>query len=194
MSCPEVRGLFVRDARRPPGFGRFLLVGEAPGTLKPGERPEPLWPTSRVGRRIMELCSLDTNRDYLRVFDRVNLCQVPAAKAGRSGFAFNAGFAAEAAAGLLTQLCWQPHRYEAIILLGRRVHKAVIDGAFRLWPELPMEVCMLDFFEPAKLHESLTIVLIPHPSGTSRWWNSRENRLAAKGFMTLMLAAAGALA
>lgn len=86
--------------------------------------------------------------------------------------------------------------YSHVLLCGRRVGQALrlstSEPYFqwgRLWPHPSEEITR-------RKAERWTIIpvkdvypqvaLIPHPSGLSRWWNERENRLTAMRFMAEM--------
>lgn len=168
-----------RSERIRKNIGTVLLVGEAPSrgearraTSRPGE---PLTHRGRCGKRIMLMCGLSAKQYYL-LYDRANLLppQAPSDFLGeKAGDTFDYAAARRAAAGLVRTAI--ARRYHLVVLLGRRVQRA-----FGL--ELNEEsVYRSSFFAPVEA-AGLKLVAVPHPSGTSRWWNDQNNRLCAERF------------
>lgn len=123
-----------------PARRRPLLVGELnPYGVDPAMAlyPLPLWAS---GHRLQLKLGLSM-REYLRAFDRVNLC---------TG-SWSAPVARHLAAGLMAD-----GRHRDFVLLGARVAKA-FGLEFRPFTR--------------ELRGGQWFVLLPHPSGRSRGWN-----------------------
>ena len=86
-------------------------------------------------------------------------------------------------------------RYELVVCFGRVAGDALGLGAFFGWhvlgegagpprPVPPPTRRMID--ELAEVHAAV----VPHPSGTNRWWNSPENRILAAAWLTSLFALA----
>jgi uracil DNA glycosylase superfamily protein len=156
---------------------RILLIGEAPG--KSGRPMAPAL-EGRAGRRLARLMGV-SEEIYLRITDRVNL--LPRWTGARDDTPWPAAQARRAAVRMIrSQLLDQR---AGVVLLGRRVA-----AAFGVEPDLPWATPA--FVRPALdrdlracqdlgLLTSWIVALerayvMPHPSGASRWWNSRRNR------------------
>lgn len=136
---------------------RYLILGEAPG----GGRHRS---GGTATRRIRDLAE----RDLEEWADWINLIEEWPGPARGGGSAWNARAAAARAAELRPTLA----EYRGVICLGRRVGQAMIPGGsgfpFFRW---------IDDVRGARL------VVIPHPSGVSRWWNEPANVVQAKVFL-----------
>lgn len=153
-------------------LGHPVLVGEAPGPT--GDPSKPL--TGRVGRRLAELAGVAFPAAFIRRFGRVNLLDSwPGADAG-GGSLFDAEGGARAAEALLRVVT----RSTRLVLLGRRVAAAFAlpdDMEWFRWSRLAAA--------PAPL-----VVVAPHPSASSRWWNEPANVEAARLFFEALAATA----
>lgn len=132
---------------------RPLIVGEAPSRATDGGPPL----SGRSGARLAAMLGLRPE-DLAARFELANLLERWPGPARGGGSAFHAAEAASAAASLDLE-------GRRVVLLGARVARAF--GVRR--PE-PLSVVDVRGSEA---------LLLPHPSGASRWWNSPENREAA---------------
>lgn len=156
-------GVVSSGADSPPPESRPLLVGEAnPYGADPyyALYPEPEGATGdRLRRLIMKIPAAQ----YLREYDRVNLCPRDwKMKAAR-----------ERAEEILNRLGLG--HWPCVVLLGVKVRTAFGFGALRSFVQME--------------HRGSRIVLLPHPSGLCREWNDPKNYERAR---TLLLNA-GAL-
>ena len=136
---------------------QIILIGEAPGkNWKPSDVPL----LGRIGKRLAIL--MGTNEyNYRWHTRRENLLQRWPGPARGNGSAWNAKLAARAAARMERKgILGMPD--SIVILLGRRVARAFRfheSPWFKEWPQA----------------NGATIVVAPHPSGASRWWNDPRN-------------------
>lgn len=141
-----------------------LFIGQAPA-----EKDDPASPLSgRSGRILAGLMDISIE-EFLDTFDRANLFNKWPGKNGK-GDAFDVHKAARNAHLLVNN---NPiFEYKAIIVLGQKTTKALgfKDDTFMQWQK---------FSRP-------WVVVFPHPSGVSHWWNNNRNRKAAKEFLTEM--------
>jgi len=137
---------------------RPLLVGE----VNPyGPDPQyALWPDPPgcAGHRLCHLILDMGQREYLRAFDRVNLCLG----------AWSTRQAREAASKILRRTP------RPLILLGAKVADAFLPKSFQ-----PFAVVSVD--------PDFQAVMLPHPSGRSRLWNDSANILRARSLVERML-------
>lgn len=159
----------------------YLLIGEAPNPATEN-RPE-LWllpdrsGVRHAANRLLAYSGWDFNT-FLKAFDRTNLLHTCPPR-GPSGFDFPMEKAKAGAARLM------PRRsnYRGFVLLGRRTA-----SAFPNW-EKPLgkaiKVDDVDYFQWAVAYAAelrVHAVIVPHPSGTNRWWNEPANVELAKKF------------
>lgn len=145
-----------------------LLVGEAPG--KGGRLGGPVL-LGRIGRRLARLMGA-TEDQYRRRTRRVNLLTRWPGRASGNGSAWPVKRARRSArrmedAGLFAP----PDRI--VILLGRRVAAAFGLGGAPWFTSFQMASSQ---GMPAE------VVVAPHPSGASRWWNEPANVARARRF------------
>lgn len=143
-----------------------LLLGQAPSSTS---WRSPL--DGRSGRRLAELAGLD-GMDVSEVFAVGNLlARFPGKKTGE-GDAFPLDEARRNALAMLETLL----EFDAIVLLGRNV--ARVFGVHELpYFEWTGGLRLQGYLLPTPA------VMIPHPSGVSRWWNRPENVERAGQFM-----------
>jgi hypothetical protein len=67
------------------------------------------------------------------------------------------------------RIIWNVTGHKRVILLGRRVANAFC-------------VVELNWFEELTVH-GRTVWALPHPTGSTRWWNSLANRQEAQAFL-----------
>lgn len=139
---------------------RPLIIGEAPS--KNEFPPTPI--EGRIGRRLASYAGLSFE-EFLTRFDRVNLLSVRQDTAEK-GFTFDRVAALESWRIIARRI--KPG--QTVLLLGKRVADAV--------------GCVNDYFEPCRLVGGITLYVVPHPSGVSRWWNDEKNKERMRGFMT----------
>lgn len=138
---------------------RTLLVGEAPGRTGNGRPLE-----GALGRRIASLAGLSFE-SYLRSYQRTNVLDYwPGAGVRGARFPISEAWIASLAIEVRVR-----RQYRTVVLLGKRVRRA-------------FGLEYLDYFEKYKYGRA-TIVVIPHPSGINRWFNSEENRRYFGNFM-----------
>lgn len=131
----------IDDDRAVQGRG-ILLVGECnPYGVDPDFALYPL-PERATGHRLQSLVMGLSRGEYLRRFDRVNLC--------------TGKWSMKAAQAEADRIC-REENYEIFVLLGRKVTKAFLPGE----PE-PFSV---------QEHCSGRFVILPHPSGLCREWH-----------------------
>lgn len=141
---------------------RPLLVGEAnPYGADPYYALYPL-PERATGHRLCTLIMGLSSGEYLRRFERANLCPQR----------WSAKIARTRAEELLEE-----RRGGAIVLLGRRVAAAFGCGDFP-----PFSRRVLDSRDPAT-----TLYLIPHPSGLNRVWNAPDALAEARRVLAPLL-------
>lgn len=162
----------IPSFRRALRLGLPILVGEAPS---PGADPDPLLAlTGRSGRRLAALAGLAYPIDYCRSFGRINLLQnpMPAAPGGRGSVFDHAR--ARLAADRLVDIVGQR---SFLVLLGRRVARA-FDVSDACWFEWNLAMWGAESGVARAAH----LAVVPHPSGTSSFWNDPTNRLRAGRF------------
>ncbi len=130
---------------------RPLLVGE----VNPyGPDPQyALWPDPPgcAGHRLCHVILGMERREYLRRFDRVNLCL--------------GAWSMKAAREEATKILRRTPR--TLVLLGAKVTDAFLPGAFR-----PFQVVLVD--------PEFRAAILPHPSGRCRLWNDPDNITRAR--------------
>jgi uracil-DNA glycosylase len=136
-----------------------LIIGEAPG--KHGDPTKPI--EGRIGARLATCCGLSL-QEFLDTFDRVNLLEEQPQDNGK-GTHFNVKAAAKVAKVIERSL--QPG--QVVLILGKRAA-----AAFGL--------THIQYFEWFALNHAKSVV-VPHPSGASRWWNTLDNELQMIKFM-----------
>ncbi len=149
---------------------RAIIIGEAPNTKRNGNVPF----EGSSGRRLVNTIG-ECWRMHL---DSVNL--LPAQHPNENGIGFEFDSAAgHAAAKTLVASVLKPANYALVLLAGKRVASAFgYDEEF--W--MPQELCV-----DVKKKRFARLVIVPHPSGTNRWWNDPGNRdFAAKWFRTAL--------
>ena len=140
---------------------KVLFIGQAPGP--DNHAGEPLHPSTRSGRRLVELLGVD-NEAYLEQFDRVNLLQKFPGKWARDD-RFPMKEAKIAAAAIRPFL-----KHRMVIMLGR-----VVAEAFGV-PPCPQVM----WIARPGFHG---VAVLPHPSGRNRWYSDPNNMRAARRFM-----------
>lgn len=146
---------------------KVLLIGESPSKA---ETPADQALAGRIGKRLAQLLGLSES-DYFATFDRVNL--LPAFIGKRPGEAAAKWPAQEASiaadqmrtSGLLSA---RP----LVILFGTRVA-----AAFGVQSEWFAQTSL-----PLGDDAQATVIVVPHPSGANRWWNSAANKKQAQKF------------
>jgi hypothetical protein len=172
---------------------RPVLVGIAPS--RPGAEGQPLTSLggASTGATLAGLAGL-SNMDYLRRFDRVNLC--PSVQPSTIPLRLGRDNAMNLAGSLL--------RGRRVVLLGANVLACFGLGKefgssnqgfgtlAHMTPNVPYMAWFPENGRPAtgyagfKLGMSLPFhwAVLPHPSGRNRWYNDPANREAARAFMT----------
>ena len=157
----------------------YLLVGEAPNAAT-SARPRAWLLPDRSGiqhaaNRLLAATGYEL-RTYLRLFQRTNLLDFAPPRSKHGGYEFPLEAARPRAGALVSLACLQD---QAILILGKRAASAFT------WSD------RVDYFEWSKVfspaHSCLACV-VPHPSGTNRWWNEVENRIAARSFFDGLVA------
>jgi len=148
---------------------RIVLIGEAPG--KRGRRGEAAL-CGRIGRRLAKLMNV-TEYDYRWRTRRENLLpRWPGKAPAGHGTAWPAKLARGAARRMERRGLFAP-RDRVVILLGRRVAAA-------------FGFSQQDWFAPFCIAPTqglaAAVIVAPHPSGASRWWNEPRNWNAARRF------------
>ncbi len=138
-------------------MNRLLLIGEAPGRAASPDGPL----SGRCGRRLADLAGLSYDA-YLEAAERRNLLARNPGRSGPKGDAFPMR-EARARAWAFSRV----HVGRRAFLLGRRVAAAFgrSDASYLCW---------------ASLAPFSEVMIFPHPSGVSRWWNDGENVLRAR--------------
>ncbi len=148
-----------------------LLIGQAPGPNTDPSMPLYPLPTTSAGGRLQALMGMSRGQ-YLRTFDRVNLLQFFPGKHKRDDkFPLRE---AKIAAGAMRPLV----AGREVILIGRNV--ACAFG----WTELP-------FLSTVVTCDETCWTVVPHTSGRNHWYNSEENREAARLFWAGYLSTRG---
>lgn len=136
-----------------------LIVGEVPG--KGGDATKPI--EGRVDARLAACSGLQLT-EFLQLFDRINLLQEQPQDAPK-GMAFNVKAAGRVAREL--ERTFTPGM--TVVLLGKRVGAA-------------FGMTKTDYFDWFALNHAKAVI-VPHPSGASRWWNALDNELQMIKFM-----------
>ena len=147
-----------------PRCDRPLLIGQAPSRL--GDPAKPC--TGRFMRFLCGVAGVSTLA-YLRAFERRNLLPAWPGKSGK-GDAFPMEEARAAAAGMDV-------RGRTVVCCGRKVA-----GAFGV---------RAGFLSETE-KDGAAFVVLPHPSGVNRWWNSRSNRRRARRLLRRLIASSRA--
>jgi hypothetical protein len=134
-------------------MARPLLVGECAGRHYVPGLPLHTYPPGAAGDRLSRILRMD-HVEYLRTFDRVNLCD-------RTW---------DSARAYCRAMALMDGRHRKFVLLGRRVAKA-----FGVNTNLVLTVVQL---HPGP--RSAEALLLPHPSGRCRYWNDEMDRARAR--------------
>lgn len=147
-----------------------LLMGEAPArTMRPGDPPF----SSQSGQRLRDLLGVD---DLASRFDLRNLLESWPGESGK-GDAFPAEYAAHRAYDVVLEL------HERVVLFaGKRVAKAFGKGKLGYFQPQFTQVWNEEGGRVESLACRYVAVVIPHPSGVNRWYNSESNRIQAQAF------------
>ena len=138
-------------------MSRVVIIGQAPSRLS--DPREPL--SGNSGRRLAALSGL-TTAEFLDRFERRNLLDAWPGKAGKGDKFAGAGEARALAESLRAGLATR-----RVVLLGTGVARAFgFPGEPFLFGE----------------HWEGSFAMVPHPSGTNRWWNDRERVAQAQRF------------
>lgn len=135
----------------------IYLVGESnPYSADPANALLP-YPPGSAGHRLCHDIFGFQESDYLRLFERRNLC----------GPVWRTPTARHAAVQIASEA-------RHIILLGSRVTEAFgLDFSGRLWHVGPQRLCSRpSLFGRRKGDARHVVAVLPHPSGRSRLWNS----------------------
>lgn len=147
-----------------------LLVGEAnPYGDSPRRALWPYPPRSAGARLCRNILGLGV-RDYLRKFDRVNLCSRE----------WDAKLAAETAAGLI--LTDQPK-----ILMGAKVCRAFCVAFYAFTKLTPVAVRPIPSTLELVNVDCGALYIIPHPSGLNRFWNEPASIPMTRKFLAEFL-------
>lgn len=155
-------------------LSRPLIIGQAPARGNDGKLPF----AGRSGARLAELAGVGHSGDDLpKVFDLVNLLPAYPGRKETKGDNFDRLAARDSAHSLRMKLMARPSCY--VLLMGRGVQRA-----FRLG-----ECRYLQIFDPGWQARDgrHNVVVFPHPSGISHWWNDSTNRAQAKAMMRWIL-------
>ena len=155
---------------------RILFVGQAPSKATDGK---PAF-TGICGRRLASLMGLTQERmlldhDFVNVLDRYP---------GTGGSSHPRGDAwplseARKAASLL----WPTFAGRKVVLVGKNVRDAFKrTDEFFVWSDAIHSLASRHV-----LTDKAWIVVVPHPSGVSHWWNDSTNLLAAKFFFRSLI-------
>lgn len=160
LSVVEIRmarvNLGVEEFESPP---RALIVGENPGERTHPDLPLFPWPESSSAGRLMKMSEL-TPAEYLGHLYRRNLCDT------RGQYRrIDANYRARE---LLTALFDMPREFK-VILCGSKVATAFnVD---------------VGFWQPVRLTSRQLAVVIPHPSGLNRVYNTSSARRMTREWM-----------
>lgn len=147
---------------------RPILIGQAPCAAHPNGPPF----TGRTGARLRRLMGED-------LFTRFDLATVFPSYLGRdaSGDLFPMRQARARASAMVGDMEFTSR--PAVVLCGHRVAQAfgLGDAAF-------FRRIVVDLSRSGTFHAPLPVryYVIPHPAGTSRWWNRSDNVEAARDF------------
>lgn len=150
-----------RYTMRYPKVTKVLLIGEMPN-----KRGQTLWET-KSGTRILSLVPELRHPSYFRLY-HVNLFDEYTPKTSLSLDAWR-----KAARFVHREFC---EEYTAFVLLGenvRRAFKVPKSGPWLSW-------YTVKYRGTSKYTSLQNVLLLPHPSGLTRWWNDPENVRAAK--------------
>jgi hypothetical protein len=155
--------------------GIGIIIGEAPSEPSiDAKRPgEPLTHSSRVGKRLMQLLNVDTVR-YYSIFDRMNLLPEQPRNTSSGWIGSSGGYkfdvlAAEKSAREVIDDILIPRAYSSVLILGTRVNEIIT----RMVPERSHpDPGWLQVWRSGAVPGSF--MAVPHPSGTSRFWNDPE--------------------
>lgn len=139
------------------------MIGEAPGYMGEGKLPLAGW----GGDRIAGLARMRGHQELREHFELINLLDYYPGLSGRGaskGAAFPKDEGRDEAQKLIDEGELQP----PLFFLGHRVATAF--GLKRT-----------EYFKWTEV-EGLPVVVLPHPSGVNRWWNSEENQRAGRRF------------
>lgn len=183
---------------------KILFVGQAPSRDTDGQPPF----TGRSGRKLAKLCGI-SHAEFLNAFELVNLLERWPGKSGK-GDAFPMAEARLVAASLdfrnrpLVVLVGRnvarafdaaDVAYFKAFLLGRvsavGINTHDFSSAWRL-PDQPAQTVLQGGALMSNIDRGgagyveikyVPAVVIPHPSGLNRWWNSPANTEKARQFM-----------
>lgn len=158
-----------------------VLIGQAPA--KTGDPNRPLLDV-RTADKLMDLTGT-TPQEYLELFDRYNLLSKYPGKKGR-GDLWLASEAKYAAGALLPLL----HERQ-VVMLGRNVANAfgIQNGyPYLVWNKMdfygiPRYITSAPPLELGPDLYTMTVMVLPHPSGVNRWYNDPVNEAAARTAM-----------
>lgn len=138
----------------------MIIVGQAPGP-----NTDPAQPLSGPsGRKLASLCGM-TLDEFLTRFERVNLLADYPGRCGK-GDAFPAAFAKQAALDIRELVASR----DVVMMLGLGVARA-------------FNLRRPEFFKWTRLSRDCGhVVVVPHPSGISHWWNEPRNVTRAAKF------------
>lgn len=154
-----------------------VLIGEAPGRNTDPRTPLFPMPKNSAGFRLFSLTGLEWRKEYLELFERVNLfaewpgVYTTSCPRGKDKWSTrDARLAAQAVRYML--------RGRRAVLVGRRVQTA-----------FGYEKNGRDYCEWAHdVHWNVTYASIPHPSGRNLWYNVPGNKERVQEFFQELLA------
>jgi uracil-DNA glycosylase len=158
-------GVTTADFNHGIGPRRPMIIGQAPA--RSGGPPI----TGRCGEKLADLLGISMEK-FLETFVRGNLIQEWPGKSGR-GDEFPRSLGIMAAFQIMSSGALKDRR---IVLLGREVARC-----FRITPD------KADYLDKVDLVGGRAL-LLPHPSGVSRWWNCSRRSTAAKRALRAFLA------
>lgn len=165
----------VIDEARRGTLPRVLIVGEAPNrrmSLEDRESDEAL-----MIPRLLQMCGLPDG-DFRSCFLRVNLLREwPGRDPSGEGDSFPRDLASREVPEVLRFLSARTF-VDRVILCGKRVGACFFPSVTRPPPPWFTEGALT--VDP--LLRPVSVVVVPHPSGTSRWWNEEGNRRRAESF------------
>lgn len=156
-----------------------LIIGQAPARGNDGKFPF----AGQSGARLARLAGVGVSGDDLpEHFDLKNLLAKYPGKKSNKGDLFDMGRAKKSAGRIRRhqQIYFGP-RY--ILLMGRKVQKA-------------FGFSIMEFLKPRGdllrsrgngINDWHRVIVFPHPSGVSHWWNNTDNREAAKWVLRKVL-------
>lgn len=155
---------------------RPLLIGQAPGPNTDPRLPLFPVPSTSAGGRLAEMTGLG-RAEYLKTFERVNLLPDFPGKTKKEDMfpVARARFAAKIMKPFLAG--------RTVVLVGRGVSTAFgLDPSFEFHKWFTHPVKRRCAFARDSWHAR--VVIIPHPSGRSRWYNDDANRALSIAFWT----------